>query len=96
MKTREQVIAILQAHKHSLSQRWPISSLSLFGSVARGDQREGSDVDLLIELKSAMGWDFFNLVGELEALLECKVDLVERSQIKPKAWRYIEQEIIDV
>jgi predicted nucleotidyltransferase len=96
MKTREQVIAILQTHKHSLSQRWPISSLYLFGSVARGDQREGSDVDLLIELKGAMGWDFFNLAGELEALIGEKVDLIPRQGIKPRYWDRIAPDVVEV
>jgi uncharacterized protein len=97
MKTREQVIAILQTHKQSLSQRWPtISSLSLFGSVARGDQCEGSDVDLLIELKGAMGWDFFDLVGELEELIGEKVDLIPRQGIKQRYWDKISLDVVEV
>jgi predicted nucleotidyltransferase len=96
MKTRSEVIAILGNHKLDLMQRWQLKSLALFGSVARNEQTETSDIDLLVELGLPMGWEFFDLIAELETLLGSKVDLIERSQIKPKAWHYIANEVVYV
>ncbi|MCX5919735.1 MAG: nucleotidyltransferase family protein [Candidatus Melainabacteria bacterium] len=96
MKTRSEVIAILGNHKLDLMQRWQLKSLALFGSVARNEQTETSDIDLLVELGLPMGWEFFDLIAELETLLGSKVDLIERSQIKPKAWHYIVDEVVYV
>lgn len=96
MKPTEEIIKILRAHQTRLKEKWPIKSLALFGSVARGEQTEKSDIDLLIELADPIGWSFFDLIGELEGLLGSKVDLVERTQIKPKAWSYIQDEILNV
>ena len=96
MKSRDEVIAILRNAMPSIQKRWPVVRLSLFGSVARGEQTSKSDVDLLVELSAPMGWDFFDLTDEVERLLGSKVDLVTRNTIKPKAWQYIANEVIDV
>ena len=96
MKSREEVLTILAHHKTRLMQRWHLNSLALFGSVARNEQTEASDVDLLVEMTQPMGWEFFDLITELETLLGERVDLIDRSQIKPKAWHYIVNEVINV
>ncbi|MCX5919861.1 MAG: nucleotidyltransferase family protein [Candidatus Melainabacteria bacterium] len=96
MKTKEQVINILAHHKARLIQKWPIASLSLFGSVARGEQTETSDIDLLIDLSQPMGWDFFALADELSLLLEEKVDLIPKQGIKPRYWERIMPDVVEV
>lgn len=96
MKSRDDILTLLRREKPALMARWPIASLALFGSVARGEQTEGSDVDLLVDLAQPMGFAFFDLIDELEQLLGGRVDLIERSQIKPRAWPYIAAEVIDV
>jgi uncharacterized protein len=54
MKSRETYLNLLREHKAALLQGWLIGSLALFGSVARGEQTETSDVDLLVELRKPM------------------------------------------
>ncbi|WP_020177195.1 nucleotidyltransferase domain-containing protein [Methyloferula stellata] len=49
MSERDEIIATLRAALPDLRKRWPIHSLALFGSMARGDATEKSDVDLLVE-----------------------------------------------
>lgn len=96
MKNRDEVLFLLRQAKPDLQAKWGVEHLALFGSVARSEQTPHSDVDLLVELKHPLTWDYFDLIDALEVLLESKVDLVSRSQIKPKAWQYIKDEVIDV
>jgi predicted nucleotidyltransferase len=86
----------LARHKVSLVGKWPISSLSLFGSVARGDQTATSDVYLLIELNQPMGWDFFALADELALILDEKVDLIPKQGIKARYWERIMPDVVEV
>ena len=81
---RDEVIAALQAHRAELDKH-SVKSLSLFGSVARGDAGPDSDVDLLVEFTKPVG--LFHISGlkfYLEGLLGCGVDLVPRKGLKPR------------
>ena len=64
--------------------------IGIFGSVARGENTENSDIDILYQLKNAVG--LFNLVrmkDSLEEKLSTKVDLVSEKYIHPKLKSYI-------
>jgi len=70
------VVPILKRHN--------VKRASLFGSVVRGDTREDSDVDILVELPRGLSlFDFVGIQLELEEALGRKVDLGEYSTIKP-------------
>ncbi|WP_255739539.1 helix-turn-helix domain-containing protein [Frankia sp. CiP3] len=63
--------------------RYPITRAWVFGSVARGDDRPDSDLDLLVELTSgASVVDIFSLIEDLSALLSCKVDIVTTTEME--------------
>jgi predicted nucleotidyltransferase len=47
---RDQVVAILQQHKADLFEQYGVISLGIFGSVARNEAREDSDVDIIVKL----------------------------------------------
>jgi hypothetical protein len=51
MLTREQILLTLRQQHALLSRRYPIQRLALFGSWARGEAREDSDVDVLVEAR---------------------------------------------
>jgi len=60
------------------------SNLRVFGSVARGEDSEVSDVDLLVDLSPETGlFKLMRLQGELEVLLQARVDLVPVADLKP-------------
>ena len=63
-----------------LCERYGIAELAVFGSVARGEDGDGSDIDLLYVLKSDsnIGLEFFAFQEELEDLLGRKVDVVSK------------------
>ena len=52
MKTTKEYIDLISTHANELRSQFGISSLCLFGSVSRGEQTEGSDVDVCVMLKS--------------------------------------------
>lgn len=66
-----------------ICQRYGIARLEVFGSVARGDARPDSDIDVLYELApgSRLGWNIEHLGDELSQLLCQKVDLVSRKAL---------------
>ena len=76
--------------------QYPIKRAALFGSAARDDMNEQSDIDILVEfLPNARGLDFFGLRVDLEEALGCSVDLITwnaLSKSKPSFKRNIERE----
>ena len=75
MRTREEYISLIRSHEQELRERFNVRSITLFGSVARNEQGENSDVDVFVEMPGK-----FLLAcataDYLEDLLGCKVDLV--------------------
>ncbi len=65
-------------------QQYPVSKAALFGSYARGDTNQHSDIDILIELKENISLlTFIEIKLKLEDTLHKKVDLVEYKSLKP-------------
>lgn len=93
----DDVTTLLRRHKSELRQRFGVSRLAVFGSVARGSDREGSDIDILVEFDRAPGFDaFMDLKYYLEDLLGVPVDLVTRKALRPRIRKHVEREAIDV
>ena len=81
---RAQVLAILSAHSDEL-RKLGVGSISVFGSVARDEARDDSDVDVLVELNRPMGlFGFFDIRKYLEELLGRRVDLATPGALHPK------------
>ena len=90
----EVVLRRLRQHTREL-QRYGVRSLSLFGSVARGEAESGSDVDLLVEFAVPVGlFTYVRLQHYLEGLLGRRVDLVTPEAIRPQMRARIEAEAI--
>lgn len=95
MPTVDEIMATLREQRPLLSRRYPIQRLALFGSWARGEAREDSDVDVLLEVDPSIGLRFVELGDDLELALGRRVDLVSRRSIKQSLWECIEPELID-
>ena len=77
----------------AIAARHGASNLRLFGSAVRGEERDDSDVDLLIDLAEDRGFgDYLALVEELEALLSRRVDVVTEGSLSPHFRPFIEAE----
>jgi predicted nucleotidyltransferase len=68
----------LVEHKQRLYSRYGVSNIAIFGSYARNQQNDRSDLDILVEFNKPIGIDFIDLAEELEQILSIKVDLVSR------------------
>ena len=76
MKTTKEYLQLLQAYKLQSAIRYGISRIGIFGSVARGEQQEGSDVDVYVELSSPDLFSLVHIKDELQQLFGCPVDVV--------------------
>ena len=67
----------IETKAHNVLMQYPVKRAALFGSAARGEMTEQSDIDMLVEfLPHARGLDFFGLRVDLEEALGCSVDLM--------------------
>jgi len=86
-RKRHDLVAAAAAHD--------VTNLRVFGSVARGEDRSDSDVDLLADLPADMGLLGLGRVqAELEGILGAKVDLVPAGDLKPGVRARAERELI--
>lgn len=80
---REQLLRML-ANSHDIKRRYSVKNFYIFGSVARGEDVEGSDVDLLVEYEEGARvgmFQFARLRRELSERLACEVDLATRESL---------------
>ncbi len=81
--TRASILAALDAHADEL-RRLGAKSLALFGSLARGEGSDSSDIDLLVELQPKTFDAYMDVMLFLERILGRKVDLVLADAVKPR------------
>jgi len=97
MKPVQEIRETLQEKKGELRERYNVKEIGIFGSCVRGDRRAGSDVDILVEFESPIGFfKFLELEEYLEGLLGTEVDLVSRKALKPRIGKRILEEVIMV
>ena len=96
MKSLQEIKLTLSKHKQKLFAEYPIKSMAIFGSYARKEQKDESDLDLMVEFNGKIGIRFIDLAEEIESLIGFKVDLVSRKGIKDKYFQSIQSELIYV
>lgn len=90
------VSQVLQAHQADLVQ-FAVKSIAVFGSVARDEAKESSDIDLLVEFNRPIGlFEFIRLKYYLEGLTGSQVDLVTPDALRPELRESILSEAIYV
>ena len=91
---RDDVLEKIASQRQSLDQ-FHVKSLSVFGSVARGEARADSDVDLLVEFSVPVGlFEFVRLRRFLEQILGARVDLVTPGALKPQLKQAVLREAV--
>ena len=71
-----------------------VRRIGIFGSFARGEQKDSSDVDILVKFEMPTFKNFMNLSFYLEDLLEREVDLVTVKGLHPRIRPYVEKDVI--
>jgi len=95
--SKAQVIRLLEQRLEHMRQQFAVKALALFGSAARDEMREDSDVDLLVEFDGPATFDhYMDLKFFLEDLFGTKVDLVTKEAIKPRMVPIIEKDLVRV
>ena len=77
------------------ARKYGIGNMRVFGSVARGDADEGSDVDLLVSVADGVGMKFFGFGEALEEIIGCPVDVIsDRARFLPHQQHILNEAII--
>lgn len=94
---REQVMSLLKCNRGEIVRRFGVKSISVFGSAARDEMHDGSDVDVLVEFDGPATYDgYMDLKFYLEGLFGTKVDLVTVDAVKPRMRPIIQKDLIRV
>ena len=88
------VIETLRKHGREIRERYGVRRIGVFGSFVRGDQKEESDIDVLVEFDEPTFDNFMNLSFYLEELFGRKVDLVTTKGLSPYIRPIVEKEVI--
>lgn len=93
MKTREEYMTDIKRFKERFASDFGIRSIGIFGSVARNEHHEGSDLDVFVELEEADPFIMFDIQETLEKICGCKVDLLRlRDNLRGLLFKRIEQD----
>ena len=94
---RDEVLRTLKEHKPALERRFGVTRLALFGSFARDQATDNSDVDVLVRFSSQPDWrTYFGAQFYLEDLLGRTVDLATDGEIRLEIRPYVDREAIYV
>jgi hypothetical protein len=88
---REDIEKILKEHKAYLTEKYYVRKIGIFGSYARNEQSDESDLDILVEFSRPVGFEFLDLKEYLESILKKPVDLVTVNALKP----YMKEDILN-
>jgi len=94
MARRGEMEETLRRLKPTLRDKFKVKEIGVFGSYARGEEAEESDVDVLVEFYEPIGWEFIDLKDFLEEILGREVDLVTMGALKPRLRDRILEEVI--
>ncbi len=97
MKNLEKIKKTINEHKLFLKEKYKVKSISVFGSYIRAEQKEESDIDILVEFHSPIDlFDFVELENVLSELLNSKVDLVMKDALKSRIKDRILKEAVNI
>jgi len=97
MITRQDALNSLKKFKAETGSEYGIVSLGIFGSVARNQAVEGSDLDVVVETERVDPFQLVHLKSELEQILGVQVDLIrQRKRMNELLRKQIERDAIYV
>ena len=95
--SHKNLVSLLTSRREEIVRRFSIKKLGIFGSAARDEMHEGSDIDVLVEFQTSPTFDaYMDLKFYLEDLFKANVDLVIEDDVKPRMRPFIEKDFIRV
>ncbi len=92
MKSFHEIIKILNMHKDELRKKYKIKEIKIFGSYVKEEQKESSDIDIIVDFEEFPTFiEFIRIQEELERILGIKVDLLTEESISPFIKPYIKE-----
>ncbi len=91
----KEIQATIKAHKKELYSKYHVKKMGVFGSYVRGEQKKRSDIDILVEfeeLPSLLG--IIDMELYLRKLLRKKVDLIEKTGLRPELKDIVLNEVV--
>ncbi len=94
----EEIKRKISEKKNFLQDKYKVERIAIFGSRARKEEKEASDVDIILEFSEPIGWEIVEIKEYLESLLGLKVDILTYKAVlrKPSLWDSIKKDLIYV
>ena len=97
MKNFEEIKEILKNQKPFLTEKYGVKEIGVFGSYVKGEQKDESDLDILIEFERSVGFfEFLDLEEYLGDITGIKVEIVTPKALKPKIGEHILREVVTI
>ncbi len=96
LQETQAILAKLKGMRAELFQKYPLKRIALFGSYARGEQGDVSDIDILVDVDPTIGMRIVELADDLEKEFQRPVDLVSMRAIPSNRLKSIEGEVLYV
>ena len=91
MKTTSEYLQALRLYKEAKASVYGISRIGIFGSVARGEHTEGSDVEICVDLQHPSLYYMVHIKEDLQQLFGCPVDII---RIRPEMDALLKRDIM--
>lgn len=92
---RDTVVAILQKHKEVLRERFGVTDISLFGSFARDEATEESDIDVIVKFECEPSFSaYFGAQVYLQELFGRDVDLATEQEIRKEVLPFVKRDLM--
>jgi len=94
-KKLKEIFNTIKEHKKFLDERYKVKEIGVFGSFVSGEQKSGSDVDILVDFYEVPDlFEFINLERYLQRILKKKVDLVRKPVVRKELKDKILNEVV--
>jgi predicted nucleotidyltransferase len=95
MQTKDQILNFLKQNKQQIKDKYKVNKIALFGSFARDEATENSDIDILVDMAPSFD-NFFDLKYFLEDEFNTKVDLGKEKNMRQFIKNKIQEDLIYV
>lgn len=94
----EEIKKRIKEKEKFLREKYKIKRIAIFGSRARKEEKEGSDIDIILEFSEPIGWEIVEIKDFFESLLDLRVDILTFKGVlrKPSFWDSIKEDLIYV